>query len=189
MNYPVRRFIHQALTIPASRFYQETRWDEETIANWEQAHVAITELPIALLEDLSRFSSSQLDITAALEKLQQYQREYLEEITEHRNSFCRIPNRTHLLHDLRQYAEKADQPTLVQTITETLDKRLYQDPFTIAPDWDQQVIPYAERPCATLPTILYRFKVKLFRLPTGEAYPVYHYLGHEVKESDSPSLM
>lgn len=189
MKYPIQRFIEHNLTVSATHFYHETRWNETLILEWRQAHTPVNELPIALLEDLHQYSSQQSDLLTILNKLQHYQQEYWEEVTLHRNNFCRIPNKNQLLYDLRQHTSENDHPALVQRITKALDERVFKDTFTVACDWDHRVISYVQQHCNTLPTILYSFRVKLLQLPNGENYPVYRYLGHELQEPRFRSLL
>lgn len=189
MKYPVQRYLETNLHVTTATFYAETRWQAEAIVQWDQAHLPVSELPIALLMDLATYSQPAADIQSALETLQRYQEEYLHEVAKQRNYFCRIPNNNQLLQDLNAHQFFDDSNRLLQTITQILDESVYEDPFTVAADWDQQDIAYVSPHEASQPTILYHFKVKLFQLATGEAYPIYHYQGPEVKQPDYQRLM
>lgn len=181
MVYPLRRFIQQDLGISPQSFYATTQWKEAQVAQWEKQQVMVGQLPIGLLQDLSRYSATGENETKTLQRLLQYEVAHDRYWQDQSQRFVRILNLQRITTELRLLEPEGDVSRNLQVLVHQLDEAVDQAVTLQAEDgkklplqevfvWEHQGQPVA--------TAL-NFQVVILKTDLGKPLVYYEYLGKQ----------
>lgn len=101
------------------------------MAQWEGQHVEVRQLPIGLLQDLSRFSRHGQTVSETLARLLHYEEEYYRYLGDLRDRFVRILNLQRITADLARLSPGEDVSHNLQELVRQLDEAVYHGPFLV----------------------------------------------------------